>query len=267
MVGSQARVSGLPDALSQAMQATGMWNETCPVKLERLSLITVSYVDFASVEHHDGELITLDVAAEFAAQLFDQLYALKFPIAKIRSVHHYNGSDDESMAQNNTSCFNHRPIEGTTMASLHSYGLAIDINPVQNPFVQFDELKGTATIHPPAGWQNLNRHNRKSGMVEDVVPELAAQHGFIVWGGRWTTPIDYHHFQTLRGVAQLLVEMNVKDGRAFWLSCIKLRNVLPTLLTHQKTQSLIEAYRADSASFLQKFEKEMSQTQDRDQER
>ncbi len=258
MVSSQARVSGLPEALSQAMQAAGMWNETCPVKLERLSLITVSYVDFAGDEHHDGELVTMDVAAEFAARLFDELFARRFPIAKIRSVHHYNGSDDESMAQNNTSCFNHRPIEGTTTASLHSYGLAIDINPVQNPFVQFDELKGTATIHPPAGWQNLNRHNRKSGMVEDVVPDLAAQQGFTVWGGRWTTPIDYHHFQTLRGVAQLLAEMNVKDGRQFFLSCIKLRDALPALLTHQKTESLIAAHKADPDSFLATFENEMS---------
>lgn len=233
-----------------------MWQKTCPVPLERLVLLTVPYIDFQGDEQKTGELVTLDVAAEFVSNLFNQLHAERFPIAKIRSVHHYGGSDDESMSDNNTSCFNHRPVEGTTMASLHSYGLAIDINPVHNPFIQFDELKGTATIHPLAGWQYLNRHNRKPGMVDERLAALAAEQGFSVWGGKWTTPIDYHHFQTPRGVAQLLAEMNISDGRDFFLSCIKLRDHLPLALTHQKTQALIAAYKKDPASFLPTFESE-----------
>jgi hypothetical protein len=254
-----ARVLKLPESLAVAMKDAGMWKDSCPVKLERLSLVIASYVDFSGAEHTDGEIVTLDAAGEFVANFFDKLFAQRFPIAKMRSVHHYNGSDDESMADNNTSCFNHRPIEGTTLASLHSYGLAIDINPLHNPFVQFDELNGTATIHPPAGWQYLNRHNRKAGMVEDVVPAPAAEHGFFVWGGQWTTPIDYHHFQTPRGVAQLLVEMTPEEGRAFFLLCIKLRTAVQAALTHQKTQSLIAAYKANPETFLQVFEEEIQE--------
>lgn len=252
------RAIKLPDHLAAAMQRIGIWQETCPVPLERLVLLSVPYVDFEDNEHNDGELVTLDVAAEFVSNLFAQLHARRFPIAKIRSVHHYGGSDDESMSDNNTSCFNHRPVEGTTMASLHSYGLAIDINPMHNPFVQFDELKGTATIHPATGWQYLNRHNRKPGMVDEEIPSIAAEQGFSVWGGKWTTPIDYHHFQTPRGVAQLLAEMSVSDGREFFLSCIKLRDQLPLALTHQKTQALIAAYKDDPSSFLSSFQAEFS---------
>lgn len=260
MVGAHsARVSSLPPSLAEAMKDCGMWTDACPVPLERLALVVTPYVDFDGNNHADGEIVTLDVAAEFVGALFDKLFSLRFPIAKMRSVHHYAGSDDASMADNNTSCFNHRTIEGTTMASLHSYGLAIDINPLHNPFVQFDELKGIATIHPPAGWQYLNRHNRKAGMVEEIVPKLAAEHGFFVWGGKWTTPIDYHHFQTARGVAQLLLEMPVQEGKDFFHLCIRLQETIPAALTHQKTQSLINAYHANPSKFLEVFEKEIQE--------
>lgn len=109
------------------------------------------------------------------------------------------------MADNNTSCFCHRPIEGSTIPSMHSYGLAIDINPVQNPFITFEPgNEHNPIIEPKEGWQFLNRHNQKPGMVEDVV-SLFAEQGFVRWGGTWTTPIDFHHFEIPLNQAQRLI--------------------------------------------------------------
>lgn len=243
----------LPPDLANAMTAAGMWKQDCPVPLERLAAVPVRYFDFAGIEHDDGELVALDVACRFIAQAFDRLHSMRFPIAKIRSVHHYAGSDDTSMADNNTSCFNHRPIEGTSLASLHSYGLAVDLNPLQNPFVVFEEDRGIATIHPSKGWEYLNRHNRKPGMVEEVV-QLWAEAGFFIWGGRWTTPIDYHHFQTPRGMAELLLALNQKDGDRFFEMCISNRERWKLMPAGDKLQPLVELAKHDSDAFFASVE-------------
>ena len=95
------------------------------------------------------------------------------------------------MAANNSSCFNFRKIDGSELLSMHSYGLAIDINPVQNPFIQKDK------ISPLDGKSFLNRRDEVAGLVEPII-DIFYKYGFTVWGGRWTTPIDYHHFQVPR---------------------------------------------------------------------
>jgi hypothetical protein len=242
----------LPQQLEQSMQRTGMWADDCPVPLQRLSLIRIRYVDFAGIERDDGELVAFDVAAEYIAAIFETLFEMRFPLAKIRSVHHYGGNDDLSMADNNSSCFCHRPIEGTTLASLHSYGLAVDVNPLQNPFIVFNEEEGTAKIHPSQGWEFLNRHNRKPGMVEDLV-ELFAARGFFIWGGRWTTPIDLHHFQTPRGLAELLVAMDQADGQRLFNLCIAHRDQLKTMPSGERLQPLLAQYRSNPDKFFQTF--------------
>jgi len=233
------------------MHALGMWQEACPVPLERLSLIKIRYIDFSGQEHNDGELVAFDVAAANIAQAFAALYAMRFPINKIVALDRYCGDDDKSMADNNTSCFNYRTIAGTTTVSIHSYGVAIDINPEQNPMVTFDD-KGTATIHPRQGWQFLNRINRKAGMIEEIVP-LMAEHGFFVWGGTWTTPIDYHHFQTPRGIAELLAAVTREDGEKLMAACIQHRSRLASFPTGIKIEPLIEIYRKNRSDFMDAF--------------
>ncbi len=211
---TRATISQLPPELKEALQSCRAWTPDCPVALSRLSLISsICYVDFNCVEHQDGELVVLDMVAPEVVQIFHELHQQQFPIAKMRSIHHYQGNDDLSMADNNTSCFCHRPIEGSSNPSMHSLGLAIDINPLQNPFVAFEPgNEHNPVIHPKASWQYLNRHNQKPGMVEAVV-SIFARHGFTRWGGSWTTPIDYHHFEVPRIAAEKLVGMNPADGR------------------------------------------------------
>lgn len=245
-------IEPLSPTLREAMRSTGVWKENGPVPLERLSLVHVSYYDFEGAEHHDGELIMLDAAAKHAATIFRILHLQKFPIAKIRSVHHYHANDEASMADNNTSCFCDRPIEGTTLTSLHSYGLAIDLNPLQNPFILFDEEKGSATFHPPKGWQYLNRQNKKPGMIEDVV-NLFAEHGFFIWGGRWTTPVDYHHVQPPRGIAELLMLMPADQGHDFLRLCSNYRQQLSKMPFGENLTELKNLCTESPADFFDVF--------------
>ena len=102
------------------------------------------------------------------------------------------------MQANNSSCFNFRKIDGSDLLSMHSYGLAIDINPVQNPFIQ------NGTILPLAGKEYLERELIRKGMVEPII-NIFNKYGFTVWGGDWTTPRDYHHFQYPRDQIELLI--------------------------------------------------------------
>src|SRR5690606_20285183 len=139
-------------------------------------------------------------------------------LAHARAMMHYRGDDEAAMRDNNTSAFNDRAITGGTVPSLHAYGLAIDINPVQNPYVEIAG-DGNARFHPAAGSRYANRaaarpgKPARAGMAEDVV-ELFAQHGFTTWGGDWDAPIDYQHFQVSRTLAQKLAALPPEQARA-----------------------------------------------------
>lgn len=245
-------INSLDSDLAMQMRRHGIWQEDCPLPLNRLCTIQIRYVDFEGARHDDGQMVALDTAAPLIANIFERLFQENFPIAKLRSVHHYAGNDEDSMADNNSSCFSHRPIEGTSLASLHSYGLAIDLNPLQNPFVVFDEEKGTACFHPSKGWEFNNRHNQKPGMVEKVV-EIFAENGFFVWGGKWTTPIDYHHFQTPRGMAELLTLMDPSDGMRFFELCIAKREQLKSMHSGAALQKTKDLYRRSPKEFFNRI--------------
>ncbi len=120
------------------------------------------------------------------------------------------------MIDNNSSCYNCREVTGGGLPSIHSYGLAIDINPIQNPYIFFEEKDQCSTkILPSNGKNYINRTNTRAGMVESIV-EIFKKNGFTVWGGKWNTPIDWQHFQPPRPLAQLLAVMSTKDGIEFF---------------------------------------------------
>lgn len=155
---------------------------------------------------------------------FETLYNEKFPLAKVRLMDHYEGDDTRSMEDNNTSSFSYRAIIGGSKISLHGYGLAIDINPIQNPFIQFpdnEENKAIAIYSPVKGRRYANRlQNRpgkpfRSGMAEQVV-SIFKKNGFTVWGGDWDTPIDYQHFQVPRDVAEHLIKLKPEEAISFF---------------------------------------------------
>lgn len=193
------------------MRATKVLNPGSPVGCDRLRLVRFSYLGFSGATHDDGELVVLDAVAEHVLAIFVGLRSRAFPIASARLMNHYRGDDDASMAVNNTSAFNVRRVAGSTAMSLHAYGVAIDLNPIQNPYV-LRRSEGIE-ISPPAGGSYVKRQDRRPGMAETVV-ELFAHHGFAQWGGYWPRGIDYQHFQVGRGFAGQLVTLPYPKARA-----------------------------------------------------
>lgn len=166
------------------------WKKEAPVKLEDLSYVRVLYWGFDEKEHV-GELIVHKKIAQEITDIFKELYNAKFPIEKIKLIDEYEANDDLSMADNNTSSFCFRGITGGKgTLSKHSYGIAIDINPIQNPYIKGEK------ISPKAGRQYIDRGNIRKGMIvkDSICYKTFKEKGWI-WGGEWKSLKDYQHFQ------------------------------------------------------------------------
>lgn len=220
-----------------------------PIPCSRLSRVHFSYLTDGDVIKNDGELIVIDTIAPHVAALTDELLKRGFYMAKARPIELYGGDDNASMKDNNTSAFNGRAVTGGKQWSIHAYGAAIDINPLQNPFIDISE-DGTAKISPAAsGYYSVNRSEERpgkparAGMAERVV-ELFAEHGFFVWGGDWNYPIDYQHFQIgSRSFVEQLAAVDIQKGQqmineqiAIYMECFKeaesVKNNLNTSRAH-----------------------------------
>ena len=231
----------------RAMTNTGVISPAAPVQCDRLRQVRFDYIDFQGRQHNNGSIIVMDAVSPYITAIFDRLYTLKFPINKAQPIRHYEGDDDLSMADNNTSAFNYRPIKGKRSLSIHAYGLAIDINPKQNPFVEFDE-HGSASFKPEDGAKYANRmqfrygKDQRQGFAEDVVATFA-DNGFLYWGGFWNTPIDYQHFQVSRNMANLMSAMPADHASQFfdnyvrWYQSCKIR--YPTAYAQHKVNDYV----------------------------
>jgi D-alanyl-D-alanine carboxypeptidase len=204
-------VSPISASLCAEMKAHHVLNRGAPVGCDRLRLVQFGYIGFDQQLHSDGRIVVMDALADHVMQIFATLRERKFPIALAQLLNRYDGNDEASMADNNTSAFNVRQVAGGSSISLHAYGAAIDINPVQNPYVR--RTGRSFSVTPRAGQAYLNRKNVREGMVEPVV-ELFAEHGLSVWGGCWRNYTDYQHFQIGRGLASELARLTAKDARA-----------------------------------------------------
>ncbi len=165
---------------------------TCPVGLDDLRLLRMSYVGFDG-EARTGRMVVHRDVARDVVDVFGTLYEARFPIRRMRLVDAYDGDDEASMAANNTSGYNCRRVAGQTSWSDHAYGRAIDLNPVQNPYV----LPGGG-VQPPAG-RRFTDVDRSSGAAapagvlrEGGVATVAFARLGWTWGGRWSSP-DYQH--------------------------------------------------------------------------
>ncbi|WP_448072119.1 M15 family metallopeptidase [Georgenia yuyongxinii] len=138
-----------------------------------------------------GTMVVAAAVADDVVGVMRDLYEARFPIARLEPVQAFGGDDDASMAANNTSAFNCRAITGGGAWSEHSYGRAIDVNPLVNPYV-----RGAAVL-PAAGAAYADRSLQAPGMIHDgdaVVRAFAAR-GWV-WGGTWASSKDYQHFST-----------------------------------------------------------------------
>jgi hypothetical protein len=171
------------------------WRPGCPVGPAQLRLVRLAYWDFGGARRI-GELVVRRDAVSDVVAAFRQLYRARFPIRRMVRVDRYGGSDDASMAADNTSAFNCRAAvaAGPRRWSAHAYGTAIDVNPVENPYVQ------PGRISPRAGRAYADRSRPRPGMALAggvLVGAFAAQ-GWS-WGGRWRATPDYQHFSASGG--------------------------------------------------------------------
>ena len=172
-------------------------DEPCRVSYDDLRYVRVIYVDFNGKEQ-EGELMVNRRVADDVIDIFYQLFEAKYPLASVRLVDDYGevADDNLSMAANNTSSFCYRQVTGSKKLSWHSFGAAIDINPVQNPYIN------GSRVSPPEGRQYLNRKDIRPGMINhrDICYKIFKAHGWK-WGGDFSGDKDYQHFyKELSGV-------------------------------------------------------------------
>ena len=154
-----------------------------------LRYLQVRYVDFEGQEQA-GELVCHRDIAEDLLFIFRELYKARYPIASIRLIDDFDASDEASMTANNTSCFNYRSIAGRTSLSRHALGMAVDINPLQNPYVREE------VVRPAAGRPYADRSQAFAHKIDrnDLCYKLFRSKGFS-WGGAWRSAKDYQHFE------------------------------------------------------------------------
>src|SRR3954454_16605030 len=166
------------------------WRPGCPVPPSQLRRVRLTFRGFDG-RAHTGSIVVAARAVPAVEAVFRRLYAARFPIRRMRPIDAYGGSDPRSMAADNTSAFNCRyaVAPGPKRWSVHAYGLAIDVDPVENPYV----LNGR--VHPRAGRAYLNRSRIRPGMAYrgGLLVNAFAAVGWQ-WGGRWTASPDYQHF-------------------------------------------------------------------------
>ena len=168
--------------------ARSTWSPACPVTLDELRYVTVTYWGFDG-EHHRGELLVNASAADDLIVVFRALDAQRFPIEEMRVVDSPELDLPPTGDGNNTSAFVCRAVTGATSWSQHAYGLAVDVDPFQNPYVK-DDL-----VVPELSSAYLDRSRTAPGMLHDGDPVVAA---FAAagwdWGGHWNSLKDYQHF-------------------------------------------------------------------------
>lgn len=184
----------IPASVQKRMNGKS-YKKNSKVKWSDLRYVKVKYYDFHG-RVQSGELVVNKKIALKTVKIFYELYKIKYQIQRMKLIDDYDASDLKSMKANNTSAFNYRKISGTNTLSRHAYGMAIDINPVINPYV-----KGSY-VSPSNGKLYKQRNvakckgKYKKYMIHknDKVYNIFKKYGFK-WGGDWKSYKDYQHFE------------------------------------------------------------------------
>lgn len=180
-------IQPIPQEIAQRMIGV-TWHEGCPIALTDLSLLHMSYWTMDNTTAQ-GQMIIATAQAQTVVQIFETLYNNHFPLTSMKLMWEFGGDDDASMRANNTSGFNCRKVKNTSSWSKHSYGHAIDINPLWNPWVRGD------VVDPPEGKEFVDRTMNHPGVIKDgdLVVQAFLSRGWF-WGGHWSKYKDYQHF-------------------------------------------------------------------------
>ncbi len=180
----------IPTAVKQRMIGNSYPEEGAEIELSELRYLKLLYYDYNGRVRHGEMVCNKAIAADLIA-IFKELYKAKYPLASVRLIDDFGGDDERSMAANNSSCFNYRQAtNSSTKLSAHARGMAVDINPLQNPYVKGEE------VLPESAQEYADRSVDFPHKItdEDLCCKLFRAHGFQ-WGGAWNSVKDYQHFE------------------------------------------------------------------------
>ena len=185
-------ISHIRDDIFAKMQGRS-YKADCTIDREELRYVHILHTGFDG-ETKEGELVVNKAIADDVLAIFEELYRAKYPIEKVRLVDEYGADDEASMSDNNSSAFNFRTISHTTTISKHGLGMAIDINPLYNPYVK--TVNGALSIEPTNAAAYVDRSEDHPYRIDhdDLCYKLFTEHGFT-WGGDWVHSKDYQHFE------------------------------------------------------------------------
>lgn len=190
----KASISPITAEIKQRMIKGNSWRKGCPVPLQDLRYLKIAYKDFHG-RSQVGEMIVHKAVAPEVTKIFAELYAIGYPVRKMRLVSDYKGSDWQSIEADNTSAFNCRKATGSKHWSKHSYGRAIDLNSIENPYVS-----RSGHISHKASQQYRKRSHKKHTAADkavllknDKAVRIFKKYGWK-WGGDWSGVKDYQHF-------------------------------------------------------------------------
>lgn len=189
-----SNISVITPQIKKRMIQGNSWRKGCPVGLEDLRYIQVDHWDFKG-KNKRGELIIHKNVAKEVVEIFHALYKIKYPINQMRLVSDFEGNDWQSIEADNTSAFNCRSATGSKKWSKHSYGKAIDINPIENPYIarsgrisHKESLKYRKRVHKKSTFAD-----KAVLLKNDKATKIFKKYGWK-WGGDWSVVKDYQHF-------------------------------------------------------------------------
>ena len=190
----KSSISYIDSHIKQRMIRGNSWHKGCPVELQDLRYLRLGYLNFEG-KTKIGEMIVHKEVANEVVEIFHKLYTISYPIRKMKLVSDYKGNDWKSIEADNTSAFNCRNATGSKKWSKHSYGKAIDLNSIENPYIsRSGHIAHKASL-------KYRKRVHKQGTVTDkaiLLKNDKATHIFKKygwkWGGDWYGVKDYQHF-------------------------------------------------------------------------
>jgi hypothetical protein len=247
-------IDDIPENLKKKIIMNGVWNQNCPVSLNRLKILNIKYYDKNGNVNRDGQFLVLDIVSDHALKIFKKLYKKKILIEKIDDILVYK-SHKESRIGNVSMGFICDKDDDQNL--LYSYGLAFDINPLYNPALNYvvDSSSDYAFIQVNNISKNfINRRTNFPMKNEDVV-DIFRANGFSIWGGNWLQDINWQYFSIEKNIATLLFLMKEEDARKFFDLLV---DNIKFIDRFKKENFMIEIkylYQKDERKFLKIFEK------------
>ena len=198
--GYNTKISPITENIKKRMIKGNSWKKGCPVGLKDLRYVRVRHWDFKGGSMM-GELIVHADVSRGVSKIFEELYDIGYPVRQMRLVSDFKGNDWQSIEADNTSALNCRSVTGNKKKwSNHAYGKAIDINPIENPYISrtgYISHKASASYRKRVHKPSRGLADKALLLKKDRATEIFEKYGWA-WGGDWDPVKDYQHFEYVK---------------------------------------------------------------------